>query len=335
MLACVMAACKKDKAVTPQADTQRENYTICADDSWVDEQDFQSIHHNLNFVYNNKVYVPQYFGATGYPGSNLIHIYDGTSWTEIPCTTIPFSTFNPLISFSIGSKGYASEGFSSNSPKKFYEYNILTNTWTRKADFPGKATFDAYCFTINGKGYVVGGDAGDSFTSENWEYNPATNTWTKRKGLLLVRAYGRGFSLGNKGYILCGQYPDDLGYLHGLAEYDPATDQWTNKAPLPGDARTRPAVFVIDGKAYAGGGLNEDYDRLIDFYRYSAVSNSWTRVKNIPSVQSHVVSFTLNNKGYVVYSKPPVPPGIPSSMIRYNPEYCVNMATGVPISNGQ
>lgn len=335
MLLCIVTACKKDKAVNTPAGTTGEDYTICAVDNWVDEQGFQSVSGNVHFVYNNKVYVPQ--GAnTDHPGNGIVHVFDGTAWTEKPGANIPLYTMAPTVCFTIGSKGYAGEGVLAGSPCPFYEYNILTNTWTRKADFPGKALFGTACFVVNGKGYVVGGNNFDEYTSENWEYNPANNTWTKRKSLLLNRACASGFSIGSKGYIVNGRYPDDFGLLHGLTEYDPATDKWTNKEPLPGLARTNPAVFVIDGEAYAGGGGGTGGgEGPTDFYRYTQSTDSWARMADMPEGHTYRVSFTLNGKGYAVYSQFTTPSGIPSGMFRYNPRHCTTINNGVPLSGGQ
>jgi N-acetylneuraminic acid mutarotase len=50
------------------------------------------------------------------------------------------------ISVSIGNKGYIGLGLSGTILKDFWEFNALTNTWTRLPDFPGQARYDAVAF---------------------------------------------------------------------------------------------------------------------------------------------------------------------------------------------
>jgi hypothetical protein len=326
ILGCVLAACKKDHSIKPTADAVKEDYLVCSEDSWVAEQNSPAYYNNIFFVYNNKVYVPDAEEAD--PFNQKLHVFDGSVWTEKDS----FTPFGACVSFfTIGSKGYAIAWGSTSC--WFYEYNILTDNWTRKADFPGLGRQGVCSFTLNGKGYVVGGSyepryvngawGPGGFTAETWEYNPATNTWTQRHNLPLKRAYSQGFTLGNKGYVVNGTYPDDLGYLRGLVEYDPATDRWTSKSLMPGEGRESPTVFVIDGVAYAGGGRDPDLDPMTDFYRYNLSTDSWTRMADIPAVDCKKGMFSLNGKGYIVYRKNTFP--TPSGMKKYNPKYCVNI----------
>ena len=335
ILGCVLAACRKDNSVKATAETVKEDYLVCAEDSWVAEQNYPSYYGNIFFIYNNKLYVPDAEEAD--PFNQKLHVFDGSTWTEKETHT----PFGACVSFfTIGSKGYAIAWAGGNSCW-FYEYNILTNTWTRKADFTGLGRNGVSSFTLNGKGYVVGGDYDQryvngnwepgGYTAETWEYNPATNVWTQRHNLPLKRAYGQGFSMGNKGYIVNGKYPDDLGFLRGLVEYDPTTDRWTSKSLMPGEGRIRPAAFVIDGVAYAGGGQDPDYNPKTDFYRYNLSTDSWTRMADIPAVRYEKGVFSLNGKGYIAYRSNTFP--APSGMKKYNPRYCVNINTPGQLSN--
>lgn len=344
ILAFFLSACKKDNPIHSTTDTVKEDYLVCAQDSWVSEQDFPASYRNIYFTYNNKVYVPNANDPDIF--DKRLYVYDGSVWEDRGETSPTFYTTAVIAFFTIGSKGYVitenGSGSASGAGWMFYEYNILTNNWTRKADFPGEAEFGAAAFTVNGKCYVAGGYhqlkyindvwVPPGYSGETWEYNPATNVWTRRHNLPLKRAYAKGFSLGNKGYIANGKYPDDLGYLRGLLEYNPATDRWTSKALMPGEGRTMPAVLVIDGVAYAGGGKDEDDNPQTDFYQYSVSNDSWTRVANIPLVDYESGMFTINGKGYVIYKKGTWP-YIPSDMKRYNPKYCVNINNaGTPVN---
>src|SRR5690349_7572323 len=79
------------------------------------------------------------------------------SWMQK--TDIPDSTINGrwgAYCFSIGNLVYAGGGYYGGGSKHdLWEYNMVTDTWTRKADLPisyGRTA--AVAFSINGKGYV-------------------------------------------------------------------------------------------------------------------------------------------------------------------------------------
>ena len=154
ILACLLAACKKDSPIHSTADTVKEDYLICVQDSWVPEHDFPTSYRNIYFTYNNKVYVPAVHSTDAF--NKKLYVYDGSAWEDRGETSLTFFTTAVIAFFTIGSKGYVIT--ENGSPNWwFYEYNILTNTWTRKADFPGEAEFGAAAFTVNGKCYVAGG----------------------------------------------------------------------------------------------------------------------------------------------------------------------------------
>jgi len=51
-------------------------------------------------------------------------------------------------------------------------YDPATNEWTKCGDFPGGARQNVVAFTINGKGYVVGGEDDSERKSDVWMFQP-------------------------------------------------------------------------------------------------------------------------------------------------------------------
>jgi N-acetylneuraminic acid mutarotase len=56
--------------------------------------------------------------------------------------------------------------------KDIVEYDPLTNKWNRCGDFPGGARQNMVAFTINGKGYVVGGEDDLERKGDVWMFKP-------------------------------------------------------------------------------------------------------------------------------------------------------------------
>lgn len=186
-----------------------------------------------------------------------------------------------------------------------FQYLTLTGKWTQMAAFPGSMRIGAIGFTINGKGYLVGGSTLPSsgnatYETDTWEYDPATNHWTKKADFPgTARAYAVGFAIGNKGYLGTG-IDQQAQSLNDFWEYDPATDTWTQKSDFPGEAREDAAGFSIGNTGYLGSGENLSATPFKDFWKYDATSDTWTQVADFPGNAKYAqTAFSINNMGYV------------------------------------
>ena len=111
--------------------------------------------------------------------------------------------------------------------------------WTIKGNFAGLARRGAVSFSIGNKGYT-----GTGFLTyrlkDFWEYDATTDSWSQKADFGgTTRYYAVGFAIENKGYIATG---DDGNATNGGAtndiwEYDPNSNSWTQKSPLPGVPR--------------------------------------------------------------------------------------------------
>ncbi len=75
---------------------------------------------------------------------------------------------------------------------------------------------------------------------------------------------------------------------------------WTSIADFGGAGRSGAASFVIDGKAYLGGGFSASGTRLQDWWQYDPATNGWIKKADFSGpARSSAVAFTIGNKGYV------------------------------------
>jgi hypothetical protein len=104
----------------------------------------------------------------------------GSGGVQTQLDSFPGGGRHSAVAFSIGDTGYVGTGYASygatNYFKDFYGYSASTNTWTKEADFPGSARYDAVGFALQGKGYITTGYSG-SYESDCYQYNPATGAW--------------------------------------------------------------------------------------------------------------------------------------------------------------
>lgn len=222
-------------------------------------------------------------------------------WTQMTAPSTPFTARNASAGFSIGTKGYFGlGGDTGGETKDFYEYNSITDSWIKKADFGGGKRQAPVSFSIGGKGYVGLGDSSGVANNDFWEYDPTTNIWTKKADFPGgVRTTLIGFSIGNKGYVGLGD--DGTGVLKkDFYEYNPITNIWTSKANFGGTARSDANGFSIGNKGYVGVGDDGTVPLKKDFWQYNPSTNTWIQKTDFGGgKRTTATGFSLNNKGYI------------------------------------
>jgi N-acetylneuraminic acid mutarotase len=265
-------------------------------------------------------------GTAGYVyKSKKLWQYDpvANAWTtkaDLPATKF----HNNGLCFTIGNKAYiglgsSGEGGQPNSmSKEIWEYDMTTNVWTQKANFPGPQRAGCFSFSIGNMGYVGGGDTlsgGINPVKDFWQYNSQTDTWTQLAadypGIKPIGSLG--FAIQNTGYVFEGGYGTLSAPLTTMSQFrvwsfNPQGNTWSQKASLgmsAGKYATSASIFELGGKAYAaiggtdttvvGGQLQKK-----DFWEYNPQSDAWTIKPQVGGpVRWFPVSFSVNGKGYV------------------------------------
>ena len=179
-------------------------------------------------------------------------------------------------------------------------------TWQARTALPATGRVGAYSFVLNGTAYVGGGDANTGSLNDLWAYDATTDSWTARAALPAV---GRGaasvFVLGGRAYVTCGESTDSSGRptdLNDLWTYDPVTNTWTGRAPLPGPVRVGAYAFALGGKGYVGGGgaYATQPTQFTDCWVFDPATGQWTAAPAAPLAATTIsASFALGGYGYV------------------------------------
>lgn len=117
-------------------------------------------------------------------------------------------------SFSINGKAYfvcgGNNQYTNGTTTQVWEYDYVSNTMTRKNDFPGLSRYGGFSFSIGNYGYIGCGvnyifNGIIQYLTDVYRYNPANDSWTK------IQDFPGGykhvpvsFVIGNKAYILTG-----------------------------------------------------------------------------------------------------------------------------------
>ncbi len=233
-------------------------------DTWIIKNPLPISRNEIGLVLNHKTGI--LYSAGGYNEGyfNDVYEYNSTSdtWVQKAPMQIPRAFFG--LAAATNGKLYAIGGSSSNNNRAIdsvEEYNPATNTWTIKAPLPIPLTGLGVVASDNGKLYAIGGSTNDGTVVNNVEeYNPATNTWTIKAPMNYARST-LAVSLNSNGniYAIGGnmQNSDIFPYFvqtNVVEEYNPITNIWTIKNPLPLPEMEMGAALGNDGKVHIIGG---------------------------------------------------------------------------------
>jgi N-acetylneuraminic acid mutarotase len=203
-----------------------------------------------------------------------------------------------------------------------YEYDPATDHWTKKKPMALPAHHVALT-EYHGKIYVFGGfvapQSGPAAwvpINNSWEYDPATDTWKALAPLPTKRGSPLAAVVGDKIYVIGGastppgSNQTSIDQTHaqvclGTAEeYDPATNTWRERSPMP-TPRNHAAIGVVNGKIYVIGGrtgaafigLASDISVVEE---YDPATNSWGPPRaRMPTARSALAAGVYNGRIYV------------------------------------
>lgn len=166
-----------------------------------------------------------------------------------------------------------------------------SNTWSQRAGMGIGGVGLASC-TIRGKIYATGLGWGigafDINLGRTEEYDPVSNVWTPRAELPTPRAWVTASAVGNKCYVIGGGEnggPFSPPALTSVEEYDPRTDNWQSKAPLP-QRREAAGSAVVNGKIYVIGGGDAVWwasDPIAPVAIYDPATDTWSEGADMPT----------------------------------------------------
>src|SRR5438876_11617682 len=198
-----------------------------------------------------------------------------------------------------------------------YEYDPTSDAWTQKKPMPHPVHHAAITVS-NGKMYLFGGfdlppsgPPGWNPVSDAWEYDPATDGWRALTPMPTARGGGVAAVVNGKIYVIggAGPAPDASApvirprqpqrSLGTVEEYDPATNTWRARAPIPPPCHHM-GREAGDGKIYVlGGTLSGAF--IIGFpgntnlvQAYDPAADSWVTKTPMPTARSGLNTATLN-----------------------------------------
>ncbi len=146
---------------------------------------------------------------------------------------------------------------------------------------------------IVAKSAVSSADVGDDY----WVSKMPMHEARGRLGVAVVngKIYAVGGDIGGLYGAASGAM---LSYTNITEEYDPATDIWTFKAPMP-TPRCHFGIAVYQNKIYCIGGFNNNGDTKVNEV-YDPATDTWETKAPMPVPRSSITVNAVNGKIYVI-----------------------------------
>ena len=185
-------------------------------------------------------------------------------------------------------------------PDFFSGANAVDNTWVSKAPMPTART-SLGAAEANGKIYAIGGFSDLNNTEE---YDPVTDTWTIKASMPTPRFSFAIAAYQNKIYCIGGLVgrgaPFSSSVTGAIEVYDPATDTWEVKKPMP-TPRAQLEANVVNGKIYLIGGRTGGQNSTVSTNQvYDPISEKWETKRPMLYPVVSFSSAVVGNKIYVL-----------------------------------
>jgi len=251
--------------------------------------------------------VPVCVGFFGASETSTVEAFDPLTGTWTPKSPLQIARFG-LTASEVNGKIYAFGGISgpgSQPTPSVEEYNPASDAWSFKTIML-TPRWKLTSSVVNGRIYAIGGGATGNQCVPNGiveEYDPSSDTWegkspmpTPRWGLASAVIAGQIYAVG--GSRACPHII--VNPSSGLEVYDPSTDTWSAKTPMP-TPRWDLAAAAVGGKVYAIGGWDPVSESVLETVEeYDPATDTWTTKAPMPTARTGLVAMSINDKIYAI-----------------------------------
>jgi N-acetylneuraminic acid mutarotase len=177
-------------------------------------------------------------------------------------------------------------------------YNPVTDTWRTVGLTLPTPLQGGGSAVVDGVWYVMGGstNGGTSYTNATWAFDLTTKTWSARAPMPTT-LHDAGVAVVHNIIYLVGGNSEPTNRANTVESYNPATDTWTEEAPLL-FGKSEPSVGAFGTTIVAADGYTDDGDNG-DNEGYDVATNRWTPLAFDPTPRNVACTGAINTKLYV------------------------------------
>lgn len=174
---------------------------------------------------------------------------------------------------------------------------------------------------IGNRVYVVGGFAGFDVLDQVHVYDIAADRWDTAADLPMPIHHANVAAVGGKLYVVGALTGQDFAPIPDVWEYDPAQDEWIEKAPMPSALRRGAAAAGTVGNIiYVAGGSGVGGGSVATFTAYDPGTDTHdTTLPDLPDALNHLVGAGVGDTFYAIGGRDVGIVGIQNRCHAYDP----------------
>jgi N-acetylneuraminic acid mutarotase len=245
-------------------------------------------------VVNDQLYVIGGYYDAAIHATTEVDRYDPSTntWTILSDMPQPLTHSGTAVD---GQTIYLAGGFVGDYPgpggtSRVLKYDVTTDTWSDAPPLP-EARAAGGLVRLDRTLHFFGGQDANRQTNkaDHWALNLDNPNagWTRAADLPNARDHLGYTDLNGKAYAVGGQHIDELTTNQSEVDaYDPATDAWTQVAPLPiPTGHNHNSTFVLNGRIVVAGGQTNPGPYLADVREYDPDTNTWVALPPLPAAR--------------------------------------------------
>lgn len=266
-------------------------------------------------VFDNKIYLFGGFQTDEALGENQSQETDQTgfydpvsnTWTKVAPLPLPITHVGTAI---VGRKLWMAGGFAvlgfNQAVSLVYIYDVDANTWTQGPSLPAPRSAGTLVRLGRKLHYISGLENRNDGVVDHFVLDldepGGPQTWNTLAPIPESSNHLSGIAVGGKIYAIGGQVnhdidPFDVDFTY---EYDPVTNDWTEKASMPiPRSHMEPGTFVVDGKIILVGGKDGTLTCSDRVSSYDPQTDSWSDLFTVPDCLLAPSGKVVNNEIYV------------------------------------
>lgn len=218
-------------------------------------------------------------------------------------TNYPGQGGRNTMATSLNNYAYVGGGnFNSSGPKNdFWQYDMVNDSWIKKANLGMGVCASGIAFTIDSIIYMGLGNNGSNNLRLLYGYNPNTNVWTQKANFSGQGRMKPACFVINDAAVIGGGFRFGFGRpstLNDYYEYNPRSNSWTsiNVQSFQGNRRADAEAVGLNNKGYIVMGVDSVGSTFNDIWEYANTTVSINEISKVKSIRQLSI-FPMPSKG--------------------------------------
>ena len=266
----------------------------------------------MGAVVNGRLYLFGGYVDTTFTPTSRGDVYDPATNTWRQVASMPLG-ISHMGNVAVGDSIYFAGGYPARSPSgqtfsttAVWRYDTVADRFSTLPGLPAARGGGALVAVGRRLHFFGGSDSSRRDAAQHWalDLDNLAGGWVARAPLPLATNHVAGAVVDGQIYAIGGQQNQDSAAIQRaeVQRYDPATDTWTARSPLPlARSHITASTLVRNGRIIVLGGLGPGNRTINRVDSYDPATNTWTQLTSLPAHRMSGVGDVLGD-GRIVFT---------------------------------